>query len=213
MNYDKLRSEMVENFVISPGITDERVISAMRKVPRHLFIETAIQHKAYLGSSLPIGFEQTISHPTTVALMSQLLDLKDNEKILEIGMGSGYQAAILSEMGAKVYTIERIRGLAEQTRKILEKLGYYTVAIKIGDGSLGWPEFAPFNKIIVTAAGENVPQTLLNQLANEGKMIMPINKNDTSQLCLVEREGDEYLINTEKWRNFVPLIEERGWSV
>jgi protein-L-isoaspartate(D-aspartate) O-methyltransferase len=204
---------MVEKFVSSAGITDVRVISAMRKVPRHLFVEPAIQHKAYLGSSLPIGFEQTISHPTTVALMSQLLDLNENEKILEIGLGSGYQAAILSEMGAKVFTIERIRGLAEQTRKILEKLGYYTIAIKIGDGSLGWPEFAPFNKIIVSASAENVPQTLLNQLADKGKMVMPVNKNSKSQLYLVERVGDEFMVQTENWRNFVPLIEEKGWSV
>jgi protein-L-isoaspartate(D-aspartate) O-methyltransferase len=204
---------MVDKYVVSVGIKDERVVSAMRKVPRHLFVDPAIQHKAYLGSSLPIGYEQTISHPTTVALMSQLLDIQENEKILEIGMGSGYQAAVLSEMGAKVFAVERILGLAQQTRKILEKLGYFTIAIKIGDGNLGWSEFAPFHKIIVTASAKEVPQVLLNQLADKGKMVLPVNRNHNSQLIIISRVADKYSVRRENWRSFVPLIEEKGWSV
>jgi protein-L-isoaspartate(D-aspartate) O-methyltransferase len=213
MHYEKLRSDMVEKFVIAPGIRNEKVINAMRKVPRHLFVDPGIRHKAYLGSSLPIGFEQTISHPTTVALMSHLLDVRENDKIMEVGMGSGYQAAVLSELGAKVYSIERIRELASRTRKILEKLGYFSIAVKIGDGRLGWPEFAPFQKIIVTASAGSVPQPLLNQLADKGKMIIPVNDNSKSQLYIIRRTSGDFSVTKENWRSFVPLIEEKGWSV
>ena len=170
--YERPRNQLVEKFVVQQGIEDSRVIVAMRRIPRHLFVSPAISHQAYQGGSLPIGYGQTISHPTTVALMSQLLQITGGEKVLEIGTGSGYQAAVLAEMGAKVFTIERIAGLGEQTRRLLEKLGYYSVAVKIGDGSIGWNEFAPYHRIIVTAGAPAIPENLLNQLADGGRLIM-----------------------------------------
>ncbi|RMH84215.1 MAG: protein-L-isoaspartate O-methyltransferase, partial [Calditrichaeota bacterium] len=136
--FEVQRQEMVEKYVVGAGITDRRVIEAMGRVPRHEFVEPALRHQAYLGKSLPIGFGQTISHPTTVAYMSQLLEITGSERVLEVGTGSGYQAAVLAEMGAKVYTIERIPGLARRAQRLFDRLGYYSIGVRIGDGSVGW---------------------------------------------------------------------------
>ena len=154
--YDRRREEMVRKYVIGKGITDQRVIEAMLKVPRHLFVETAMRHQAYDDKSLPIGFGQTISHPTTVACMTQMLELTGDEKILEIGTGSGYQAAVMAEMGVKVYSLERIADLARRTQRLFDKLGYYTIGTRIGDGTVGWTAHAPYDRIIVTAASPDV---------------------------------------------------------
>jgi protein-L-isoaspartate(D-aspartate) O-methyltransferase len=208
-----LREKMVENFVIGAGITDPVVISAMRKVPRHVFVDAALSHQAYQGSSLPIGFGQTISHPTTVALMSQLLKISGGEKVLEIGTGSGYQAAVLAEMGANVFTIERIPELAKRTQKVLESCGYFSVALRIGDGSVGWNEFAPYLRIIVTAGAPVLPENLLLQLDAQGRLLVPVGELQNQKLCIVEKLAGEVIKKEEEWRNFVPLIGEKGWII
>jgi protein-L-isoaspartate(D-aspartate) O-methyltransferase len=206
-----LRERMVEKFVIGAGIIDPAVISAMRKVPRHAFVDKAISHQAYQGSSLPIGFGQTISHPTTVAMMSQMLNIGGGEKILEIGTGSGYQAAVLTEMGAKVYTIERIPELAQRTRKVLEDCGYFTIALRIGDGSVGWSEFAPYQRIIVTAGAPALPENLLSQLEEEGRLVVPVGELRNQKLCIIDKLAGEIIQTEADWRNFVPLIGRKGW--
>jgi protein-L-isoaspartate(D-aspartate) O-methyltransferase len=208
-----LREKMVEDFVIGAGITDPIVISAMRKVPRHAFVDAALSHQAYHGSSLPIGYGQTISHPTTVALMSQLLEISGGEKILEVGTGSGYQAAILAEMGAKVFTIERIPELAKRTQKTLESCGYFSVALRVGDGSVGWNEFAPYQRIIVTAGAPVLPENLLLQLDEKGRLLVPVGERQDQKMWIIEKRAGEIIKKEEKWRNFVPLIGEKGWIV
>ena len=208
-----LREKMVENFVIGAGITDPVVISAMRKVPRHVFVDAALSHQAYQGSSLPIGFGQTISHPTTVALMSQLLKISGGEKVLEIGTGSGYQAAVLAEMGANVFTIERIPELAKRTQKVLESCGYFSVALRIGDGSVGGNELAPYLRIIVTAGAPVLPENLLLQLDAQGHLLVPVGELQNQKLCIVKKLAGEVIKKEEEWRNFVPLIGEKGWII
>ncbi len=210
--YDRPRKQMVEKFVIQAGIQDPQVIAAMQRVPRHLFVSPAMNHQAYNGGSLPIGYGQTISHPTTVAYMSQLMQITGGEKILEIGTGSGYQAAVLAEIGAKVYTIERIAGLADQTRSLLEKLGYYSIAVKIGDGSIGWNEFAPYQRIIVTAGAPAIPENLLNQLAGGGRMLIPVGEGDQHYLQIIDKVDGDIVVKKENSRNFVPLVGEKGWA-
>ncbi len=210
--YDRHREMMVQKYVIDAGITDARVIAAMRKIPRHLFVETAIRHQAYMDKSLPIGFGQTISHPTTVASMTQLLALNGSEKILEIGTGSGYQAAVLAEVGVKVYTIERIAELARRAQQMFDQLGYYTIGIRIGDGSVGWSNHAPYDRIIVTAASPQVPQTLANQLGENGKLIVPVGDKVQQKLMIVTRQGNNFDIIEADSRSFVPLIGKRGWA-
>ena len=210
--YDRHREMMVQKYVIDVGITDARVIAAMRKIPRHLFVETAIRHQAYMDKSLPIGFGQTISHPTTVASMTQLLALNGSEKILEIGTGSGYQAAVLAEVGVKVYTIERIAELARRAQQMFDQLGYYTIGIRIGDGSVGWSNHAPYDRIIVTAASPEVPQTLAKQLGENGKLIVPVGDKVQQKLMIVTRQGNNFDIIEADSRSFVPLIGKRGWA-
>lgn len=155
------------DLIISRGICDERVLRAMRKVERHVFVPEPFTIRAYEDTALPIGCSQTISQPYTVAFMTQHLDVREGDKVLEVGTGSGYQAAILAEMGARVFTIERLFDLLQQARKILDVLGY-NVASKVGDGSIGWSEFAPYDRIIVTAAAPAVPQSLFRQLSEGG---------------------------------------------
>lgn len=211
--YERQRQEMVEKYVIAKGITDEKVIAAMRKVPRHLFVEAAMRHQAYLDKSLPIGFGQTISHPTTVACMSQLLELNGNERILEIGTGSGYQAAVLAEMGVKVYSLERIADLARRTQRLFDELGYYTIGTRIGDGTLGWTAHAPYDRIIVTAASPDIPEGLLKQLADKGRMIIPVGEKTEQKLMIITRDTEEYHILEDYTRKFVPLIGKEGWTL
>lgn len=208
-----LREKMVDTFVIGAGITDPRVISAMRKVPRHAFVEKALLHHAYEGKSLPIGFGQTISHPSTVALMSQMLSISGGEKVLEIGTGSGYQAAVLAEMGAKVFTIERIPELARRTQKVLEACGYFSIAVRIGDGSVGWNEHAPYQRIIITAGAPAIPENLLSQLEENGRMVVPVGKWQDQKLFLIEKIEGKILINEQNRSQFVPLIGEKGWII
>ncbi|OGF66023.1 MAG: protein-L-isoaspartate O-methyltransferase [Candidatus Fischerbacteria bacterium RBG_13_37_8] len=172
--YRKKRETMVETQIISRGVKDDRVLEAMRKVPRHLFVPSSDMQHAYIDSPLPIGEGQTISQPYIVALMTELLELKGTEKVLEIGTGSGYQAAVLAELGNEVYSIEIIDKLGKHAEQILTDLGYKNIKIKIGDGYKGWKEYAPFDAIIVTAAPEKIPPPLLEQLKEGGRLVIPL---------------------------------------
>jgi protein-L-isoaspartate(D-aspartate) O-methyltransferase len=173
-SFAQKRKQMVENQIKARGIQDLRVLAAMLKVKRHLFVPSHIRHLAYEDCPLPIGEGQTISQPYIVALMTELLALKGKEKVLEIGTGSGYQAAILAELVKEVYTIEILEPLARQSERLLKELNYKNIKVKFGDGFLGWPEFSPFDGIIVTCAPEKIPPPLLEQLAEGGKLVIPV---------------------------------------
>jgi len=203
------REEMI-NLITARGVADESVIAAMKRIPRHLFVPEAFVHRAYDDSALPIGLNQTISQPYTVAFMTQSLELKAGEKVLEVGTGSGYQAAILCEMGARVFTIERHFNLLEQARKTLEKLGY-RAASKVGDGTVGWSEFAPFDRIIVTAAAPTVPDPLLSQLSDGGRLVIPVGDLDIQELVTVTKRGNEFERQRVYGFKFVPLVGKKGW--
>lgn len=209
MNFDLFRQQMVEKFVIGKGIRDERVIRAMEQIPRHLFVEPALAHQAYTSGSLPIGFGQTISHPTTVARMTEALELQGEEKVLEIGTGSGYQAAVLAALGCRVFSIERIPELAERARHLLGQLGYHRVAIRIGDGSHGWRQFAPYQRIVLTAYSKEISRTLLEQLEDGGILIMPLGDEKEQQLIKLVRHGDKLEKSTLGKANFVPMVRNK----
>lgn len=204
------RAEMV-HLLRQRGIKDERLLEAMGKVERHLFVSSLFINRSYEDCALPITQQQTISQPYTVAYMTECLHVKAGEKVLEIGTGSGYQAAILAEMGARVFTIERHMELLVEARKRFEKLGY-DIASKCGDGTIGWKEFAPFDKIIVTAGAPEVPQPLLQQMANGGLMVIPIGDLEIQNLHIIRRIGDQYETNTVGDFKFVPLIGKKGWK-
>jgi protein-L-isoaspartate(D-aspartate) O-methyltransferase len=195
----------------SKGIKDDRLLEAIYNVPREKFISEALRKYAYDDNALPIECHQTISQPFTVAYMTQALDVKAGHKVLEIGTGSGYQAAVLCEMGADVYSVERIKHLAVTAQSLLQNLGY-RFHVKIGDGTIGWEECAPYDRIIVTAGAPAVPQTLIQQLRNEGKMVIPVGSRDSQKLYEIIKMGDdaEYIVN-ERFK-FVPLIGEEGWN-
>ncbi len=171
--FSKAREKMVRTQIEARRIKDKRVLKVMRAVPRHKFVLSVYQKMAYSDRPLSIGYGQTISQPYIVALMTESLKLKGDEKVLEIGTGSGYQAAVLAELAQEVYTIEIIPGLTKRAEKTLKKLGYENIKVKCGDGYLGWPEYAPFHAIIVTCAPDHIPQPLLDQLAEGGRMVIP----------------------------------------
>lgn len=212
LDYTRLRIKMVEGQLVPRGISDERVLAAMRKVPRHLFVDEALHSRAYDDNSLPIGEGQTISQPFMVAVMTQLLALKGKEKVLEIGTGSGYQAAVLAELCDKVYSIERIKALGMRARKLMDELGYCNVAIKILDGTYGWSEEAPFDAIIVTAGGPDVPQSLVDQLAVGGRLVMPVGGRGSQVLTILEKTGQGIKKTESIGCVFVPLIGTFGWK-
>lgn len=198
---------MVEEQLRGRDITDEAVLAAMLKVPRHEFVTLDFLSEAYNDYPLPIGHGQTISQPYIVALMSQLIDLQPGEKVLEIGTGSGYQAAILAELTDSVYTIEIIPALAQRAQEMFERLGYDQIEAKQSDGYWGWEEQSPFDAIIVTAAPDHIPQPLVKQLADGGKMVIPIGPPGGYQsLWVLERKGDEFLRYNWGGVRFVPLI-------
>ena len=208
--YDRQHKEMVD-LLRERGITDHRVLTAFENVERRLFVPEAFRNRAYDDCALPIGCSQTISQPYTVAFMTQCLNVSEGDRVLEVGTGSGYQAAILAEMGARIFTIERHTELLMEARKILEKLKY-DIASKVGDGTVGWAEFAPFDGIIVTAAAPKIPEPLLNQLAEGGRLVIPIGDLDMQQMNIVVRHGDEYDIKEVFGFRFVPLIGKKGWG-
>jgi protein-L-isoaspartate(D-aspartate) O-methyltransferase len=206
------RERMVREQIEARGIKDPRVLAAMRKVPRHLFIDEALWPQAYNDYPLPIGEGQTISQPYIVALMTSALELKGDEKVLEIGTGSGYQTAILAELAKGVFTIERVDDLMLKAKKILDRLGYFNVAYKTGDGTLGWPEMAPFQGIIVTAAAPDIPLPYLEQLDVGGRIVIPIGDRWAQMLYKVTKlPNGEFKKENLGGCRFVPLIGEYGW--
>ncbi len=213
MNFDISRKRMVESQIIARGIKDRRLIEAMLKVPRHIFVEEAMATQAYNDNPLPIGEKQTISQPYMVALMTELLELKGTEKVLEIGTGSGYQAAILASLADRVYTIERIRSLVLRARKALDILGLFNVNIKIADGTVGWKEDAPFDAIIVTAGSPDIPLELIDQLAVGGRMVIPVGGQIEQTLLRITKEKDGAIVREELTGcRFVKLIGKYGWE-
>jgi protein-L-isoaspartate(D-aspartate) O-methyltransferase len=195
------------------GVTDERVLRAVSLVPREEFVPSAFSHRAYEDSALPIGSGQTISQPSTVALMTQLLEAAPGMKVLEIGTGSGYQAAVLYMMGLKVFTIERHYDLLHQARLVLDRIGC-NVASHLGDGTLGWSAFAPYDRIIVTAGSPDMPSSLLKQLAPNGKLVIPIGSRESQRMEVATKIGDtnEYDVFDHGEFKFVPLIGRNAWD-
>ena len=211
-NFEKARARMVEEQLIPRSIHDQKTLEAMRKVPRHLFVEDALKNQAYGDYPLPIGRGQTISQPYIVALMTQALGLKGHEHVLEIGTGSGYQAAILSQICEKVYTVERIDTLLVQARKVFDKLHYLNILTKLDDGTNGWPEYGPYDAIIVTAGGPKVPLPLLEQLADPGILIIPVGDRGVQDLRIVTKKDGEITEKTIEFVRFVNLIGDHGWN-
>jgi protein-L-isoaspartate(D-aspartate) O-methyltransferase len=212
VDFPKARLKMVEDQIIARGIKDPKVIGAMKKVPRHLFVEEALQGQAYSDHPLPIGEKQTISQPYMVALMTEALELKGMEKVLEIGAGSGYQTAILAEIALKVFSIERIRSLTIKARKLLYELGYLNVEIKFSDGTYGWLEESPFDAIIVTAGAPNIPQILIDQLVMGGRLVIPVGDAFVQDLIRVTKTEEEVKREDLGGCRFVKLIGEYGWD-
>ena len=207
----KVRDRMVEEQLIPRGIHDPKTLEAMRRVPRHLFVEDALQNQAYGDFPLPIGRGQTISQPYIVALMTQALGLQGHESILEIGTGSGYQAAILSLICEKVYTVERIDSLLVKARNIFDRLHYLNILTKLDDGTNGWPEYGPYDAIIVTAGGPKVPEPLLDQLTDPGILVIPVGDQGMQNLQLVTKREGAITEKTIEYVRFVNLIGSHGW--
>jgi protein-L-isoaspartate(D-aspartate) O-methyltransferase len=207
--------KMVETQIRARGIEDQRVVKAMEKIPRQLFVDEGLIDQAYNDSPLPIDRQQTISQPYIVALMSEAMELSGNEKVLEIGTGSGYQTAILAELAERVFSIERIAALATRARKILDALNYYNVAIRVGDGTYGWREEAPFAAIMVTAGAPRIPQLLIEQLSVGGKLVIPVGSRYSQVLLKLTRmseDPDDLKREELGGCRFVDLIGEHGWD-
>ncbi len=203
------RREMID-LLRDRGVRDESLLRAMDTIDRHEFVQPAFVNRAYDDCALPIGHSQTISQPYTVAFMTEALQVKPGHKVLEIGTGSGYQAAVLAEMGARVFTIERHMDLLKEARRRLEKVGY-DVASKTGDGTIGWKEFSPYDGIIVTAGAPEVPRPLVDQLKDGARLVIPIGGADIQNLTLIRRFGDSFETSEAAGFKFVPLIGKKGW--
>ncbi|MFP4382503.1 MAG: protein-L-isoaspartate(D-aspartate) O-methyltransferase [Spirochaetia bacterium] len=208
--YQKKREKMVETQLKSRGITDPGVLNAMRSVPRHKFVEPDLKDRAYADTPLPIEHGQTISQPYIVAYMTEMLELREGQSVLEIGTGSGYQAAVLAEITDHVYTVEIIKPLAQKAAGLLENLGYEETAVKSGDGYYGWPEYAPYDRIIVTAASGHIPPPLIEQLAPGGRMMIPVGGVYDMQTLILVRKLPDGSIETEQTIpvRFVPMTGE-----
>jgi protein-L-isoaspartate(D-aspartate) O-methyltransferase len=210
--YARERDRMVSEHLVKRGIADPRVLEAMRHTPRHLFVDEGLRDKAYGDYPLPIGDAQTISQPFMVARMTELLRLTGTEKVLEIGTGSGYQAAVLSRLAARVCTVERIPKLAARARQTLEAIGASNVWVRIANGTFGWPDEAPFDRIVVTAGGPAVPPPLLEQLAEGGRMVMPVGSADSQRLQIVDQIGGQPRVTEDSGCVFVKLIGKYAWE-
>ena len=207
-----VRERMVQEQLLYRGITDPGTLKAMAEVPRHVFVDDAMQAIAYGDHPLPIAADQTISQPYIVAAMTQALQLQGDEKVLEIGTGSGYQAAVLSRLCAKVYTVERINTLLAGARRIFDQLHYYNILSRLDDGTMGWAEHAPYDAIIVTAGGPQIPDSLLGQLADPGRLVIPVGGHDVQELLLLTKEAGEIHTRRLESVRFVSLIGEQGWN-
>ena len=211
LKYERLRKAMVEKQIEARGITDSYVLAAMRKIPRHLFVSEALMDQAYGDFPLPIGEQQTISQPYIVAEMTQALQLNKNDRVLEIGTGSGYQAAILSEIVFRVYTIERIHSLFVKTRGLFDELRYHNIVTKYSDGTTGWLDESPFDAIIVTAGAPEIPGVLANQLAVGGRMVLPVGDHYSQDLIRLYKDEDGIQKTNLGGCRFVKLVGEHGW--
>lgn len=214
MSYDfeNARERMVENQLITRGIHDARVLRAMRKVPRERFIPEEMRDSAYGDHPLPIGHDQTISQPYIVAHMTEALELTGEKKVLEIGTGSGYQAAVLAEIVREVYTVERIAALSERARSILQDLGYENIFFKVHNGTHGWPEHAPYDAILVTAAAPEVPEPFLKQMKEGGRMVIPVGDRFSQNLIRITKSDDRTVREDLGRVRFVSLLGEHGWK-
>jgi protein-L-isoaspartate(D-aspartate) O-methyltransferase len=212
MLFDRRRKRMVDEQLAARGITDRRVLSAMATTPRHVFVDEALRERAYDDHPLPIGHGQTISHPYTVALMTEALELQGTERVLEIGTGSGYQTAILAKLCANVFSIERIAALATRARRVLDQLSLYNAALRVGDGTIGWNAEAPYDAIIVTAGTPQLPRPLLSQLRAGGRLVVPIGQEESQALLRlrVDASGvtEEYIGDCR----FVKLLGRYGFA-
>jgi protein-L-isoaspartate(D-aspartate) O-methyltransferase len=206
------RGRMVEEQLEARGIADPRVLAALRKVPRHLFLPPERRGDAYGDFAVPIGAGQTISQPLMVALMTEKLALTGRESVLEIGTGSGYQTAILAELADRVYSVERIPSLAGAARRVLEEQGYHNVLVRVGDGTLGWPEYAPFDRILVTAGAPGIPGPLVEQLAEGGSLLVPVGSEAMQTLTEVRCVGGRAVVTPLTGCVFVKLIGRHGWQ-
>jgi len=206
------REQMLDRDLRGRGIRDRATLDAMARVAREQFVPAALQHEAYADAALPLSEGQTISQPYMVALMTESLELTGRERVLEVGTGSGYQTAVLAEIAAEVVTIERIASLSRGAAAVLDELGYGNVRWEIGDGTLGWPERAPYDRILVTAGAPSVPPALLAQLADGGLLVMPVGDEEYQRLSIVRRHGDDFATVVTTACRFVPLIGEQGWA-
>jgi protein-L-isoaspartate(D-aspartate) O-methyltransferase len=212
VDFAHLRALMVDRHVAARGIADPRILQAMREVPRHLFVAPVVASKAYGPGALPIGANQTISQPFIVARMIELLELKGNEKVLEIGTGTGYQAVVLSKLAARVFSIERVSELALRASELIRKLKISNISVKVFDGTFGWSDQAPFDRILIAAAAPEVPQPLIQQLARTGIMVLPIGSDKNQRLARVRRVGTGVQIEDCGAAEFVPLVGRYGWK-
>ncbi len=202
---------MVEEQLADRGIKDLRLLEVMSRVPRHLFTLDSLQHRAYGDTPLPIGENQTISQPYIVAAMTAALDLKGEERVLEIGTGSGYQTAVVAELAAQVFTIERLNGLSRKAQQILEGLGYANIVFKMFDGTYGWPDQAPFDAILITASAKEIPEALIKQLGEGGKLVSPAGDTENQKLIVLTKKDGKVSRREIGDCKFVPLIGKYGW--
>lgn len=210
--YRRSREKMAHETLARQGVTDSRVLEAMTAVPRHLFVDEALRARAYGEDALPIGYGQTISRPLAVGVMSQLLEASAGMSVLEIGTGSGYQAAVLAEMGLEVYSVERIDGLYRRTQALLRQLKYGRIRLRLADGTLGWPEKGPFDRILVTAGGPEIPEPLLEQLADPGMLLIPVGSGKRNQrLTAVRKQNGRVEAEPLMAVSFVDLVGDHGW--
>lgn len=212
LKFERQREEMVDTQIESRGITDINVLAALRKVPRHLFVSEALRDQAYGDFPLPIGEQQTISQPFIVAEMTQALQLQEKDRVLEIGTGSGYQAAVIAQIASRVYTIERIHSLLVQARNLFDRLQYYNIVTRYSDGTTGWVEESPFDAIIVTAGAPEVPGPLVNQLADGGRMVVPVGDQHSQDLVKLYKDQNGIHRTNLGGCRFVKLVGEYGWS-
>jgi protein-L-isoaspartate(D-aspartate) O-methyltransferase len=210
--YIRKREEMVRSQIEARGIKDPRVLAAFRMVPRHLFVSEALREQAYGDYPLPIGEQQTISQPYIVAEMTQALELKKDDRVLEIGTGSGYQAAILAQIVYRVYTVERRRSLYMQARSLFDQLNYHNIVTKYADGTKGWQEESPFDAIAVTAGAPELPDLLVHQLAKDGRLVVPVGNQHTQELIKIFRDREKIQQTNLGGCRFVKLVGEHGWK-
>jgi len=209
--FTTIRNRMVDTQIEARGVANSRVLTAMRRVPRHRFVPQGLWDQAYNDYPLPIGEDQTISQPYIVALMTEALELKEGDRVLEIGTGSGYQAAVLAELASAVYSIDRLGSLTEKAQKVLAELGYHNLHVRVGDGTLGWPEEAPFDAILVTAGAPQVPRPLVEQLALGGRLVIPVGDRFSQTLTRVRKVKDGVKYDYLGGCRFVRLIGQYGW--